>query len=281
MPGVPESSSPHAAPTRVALPSALQRQTRFVRLAEHIPALVAHPDWSTPCPTVIWLHGRTVNKELDNGRYLRWLRAGLATCAIDLPGHGERLDAQMHSAASTVDLVARGVAEVDSIVAALAGPEHSGVFDASRLALGGMSAGGMITLRRLCDPHRFKCAVVEGTGGDLELLYSGRARPEHQRLPRVHPPERVAPIDPMQHLDTWRPIPLHAMHSEADQLVPVACIRSFIEALRARYAALGVSTMPAELHTWPETGAPLEHNGFGRVAAEAKTLQLAFLQQHL
>ncbi len=278
-----EGRSPIAAGrvARALLPSALARQTRFVRLAGTIPALLAHPDWTTARPTVIWLHGRTVNKELDNGRYLRWLRAGLATCAIDLPGHGERLDPVMHSAGSTVELVSRGVAEVDAIVGALGAAEFAGVFDGSRLALGGMSAGGMVTLRRLCDAHTFKCAVVEGTGGNLELLYSGMARPEGERLPRVHAPERVAPIDPMQHLGDWRPIPLHAMHSEGDQLVPAACIRSFIDALRGRYASLGVPTMPAELRTWPETGAPLEHNGFGRVAAEAKTLQLAFLQQHL
>jgi len=34
------------------------------------------------------MHGRTANKELDPGRYLRLIRAGIAVCAIDLPGHG-------------------------------------------------------------------------------------------------------------------------------------------------------------------------------------------------
>ncbi len=264
-----------------ALPSALARQARFVRLGGTIPALLAHPDWATPRPTVVWLHGRTVHKELDNGRYLRWLRAGMATCAVDLPGHGERLDPAMHLPVHTPDLVARGVSEVDAILAALAAPTFAGAFDAGRMALGGMSAGGMITLRRLCDAHPFRCAVVEGTAGDLEMLYSGAARPVSQRGPRLHAPERIAPIDPMPRLGSWRPIPLHAMHSESDELVPVACIRSFVGALGARYAAAGAGHVPVELRTWPRTGAPLEHNGFGVVAAQAKTLQGEFLARHL
>ncbi|MFN0012372.1 MAG: alpha/beta hydrolase family protein [Phycisphaerales bacterium] len=294
------------APSPITLPSALARQTRFVRLAADatgrpgIPALLAHPDWSTPCPTVIWLHGRTVSKELDNGRYLRFLRAGIATCAIDLPGHGERFDPAFHTRAATLDLVALGVAEIDRIVAALAERAFAGVFDASRLALGGMSAGGMITLRRLCDPHPFRCACIEGAAGNLEMLFSGSALPPHARPERIHTPERVAPLDPIRHLATWRPIPLLALHSEADEIVPLACITTFADALRAHYAALGLGDSPGSgegvdggsvpssaaappvvLHTWPTTGAPREHNGFGRVAAEAKTIQLAFLQQHL
>ncbi len=276
-----------ALPSPITLPAALARQTRFVRLAADaeggagIPALLAHPDWSTPCPTVIWLHGRTVSKELDNGRYLRFLRAGIATCAIDLPGHGERLDPAFHTRAATLDLVALGIAEIDRIVAALAGAAFAGVFDASRLALGGMSAGGMITLRRLCDEHPFRCACIEGAAGNLEMLCSGSALPLESRPPRIHPPERVEPLDPSRHLASWRPIPLLALHSEADDVVPLACITTFADSLRAHYAASGAADVPVVVHTWPSTGAPREHNGFGRVAAEAKTIQLAFLQQHL
>src|SRR5690606_31340912 len=114
-------------------PQALASRARTERLGPGIPALLAHPDWQRPCPTVIWLHGRTVNKELDPGRYLRWIRAGLAACAIDLPGHGERLDPSYHTPERTLDLVEQGVAEIDHIVEALAEPRWSGVFDLDRL----------------------------------------------------------------------------------------------------------------------------------------------------
>ena len=75
------------------MPSMLKKQARWERIGNNaIPALIAHPDWDSvePVPFVIWMHGRTVSKELDPGRYLRWIRAGFGVCAVDLPGHGER-----------------------------------------------------------------------------------------------------------------------------------------------------------------------------------------------
>lgn len=234
------------------LPAALARQSRFVRLGPgQIPALLAHPDWTTPAPTVIWMHGRTVTKELDNGRYLRWIRAGMAACAIDLPGHGERLDPEFHKPERLTDLLAAALPEVDQAVAALADPAFGGVFDLTRLAIGGMSAGGMVTLRRLATPHPFIAAGVESTAGD---------------------PASVA---------TWQPVPLLALHSEADRLTPVAGMRAFTSALAEHYAAVGADPSLVEFVTWPTTGAPDEHSGFGRVANEAKTRQVEFLTKIL
>ncbi|MBL0922647.1 MAG: hypothetical protein IBJ10_11050 [Phycisphaerales bacterium] len=82
----------------------------------------------------------------------------------------------------------------------------------------------------------------------------------------------------MRHIEGWRPIPLLALHSEADEWVPVAAIRSFAEALRSRYARLGARPDQVVLTTWPTTGAPAEHAGFGRVANDAKNAQVEFLQ---
>ncbi len=260
-------------------PAALASQARSVRLGpSHIPALLAHPDWSTPSPVVLWLHGRTANKELDPGRYLRWIRAGIAACAIDLPGHGERANSAMQTPERTLGVLAAAIPEVDRVVAALGEPSLGGVFDVDRMGLGGMSAGGMVALRRLCDAHSFRCASVEATTGDLAALYhpgSGR------RWLVDHPADRVAALDPSTHLNSWRPIPLLALHSEADRLIPVAGQRGFIESLRTRYVALGADPSMVELHTWPETGAPEEHIGFGRMSNDAKNLQTAFWTRHL
>ncbi len=234
------------------LPAALARQSRFVRLGpSQIPALLIHPDWSTPAPSVIWMHGRTVTKELDNGRYLRWIRAGIAACAIDLPGHGERLNPDFHRPDQLAALLDAAIPEVDQVVAALADPALGGVFDLTRLAIGGMSAGGMVTLSRLAKPHPFVAAAVESTAGD---------------------PGTVA---------TWRPVPLLALHSEADRLAPVSGMRAFTSALATHYAAVGADPSLVEFVTWPTTGAPDEHSGFGRVANEAKTRQVEFLTRIL
>lgn len=260
-------------------PAALAQRTRPARLGPAgVPALLAHPDWERPAPVVVWMHGRTVNKELDPGRYLRWIRAGLAACSLDLPGHGERAVKGMDSPGRTLDVLEQMIGEIDGVVAALAGPEWNSVFDPSRLAIGGMSAGGMATLRRLCDPHRFACAAVEATTGDLESLYHpDPARP----WPETHPEGRVARLDPMKHLNGWRPIPLLLLHSEADRVVPIAGVRSFVAALRGRYASQGADPASVELVTWPETGAPDEHSGFGKFSNDAKNTQADFLRKHL
>lgn len=257
-------------------PASLQPLTRSVRLpsrlGEEIPALLIHPDWTTPAPVAIWLHGRTANKELDAGRYQRWLRAGIAACSIDLPGHGERSDPLKQEAGYTLRMVRQAVGEIDSVVEALADPAWGDVFDLDRLAIGGMSAGGIVALRRLCDAHPFRCAAVEGTTGSL-----GRMPMYAER----HGVELLDAMNPINHLDTWRPIPLLALHSEADAWVPVEGIREFTGELRRRYQAAGADPGLVQLTTWPQTGAPHEHLGFGRVSNDAKNTQTEFLRNHL
>src|SRR5258705_8599575 len=122
-------------------PADLARRARSVRLGpSNIPTLLAHPDWATPAPTVLWLHGRSVNKELDPGRYLRWVRTGIAACAIDLPGHGERAVPEMQQPARSLDVLDQVIPEIDQVIEALADPSHGGVFHLDRLGIRGMSA---------------------------------------------------------------------------------------------------------------------------------------------
>ena len=87
------------------LARALDERTKRETLAGDVPALIAHPDWETPSPLVFWMHGRTSRKEIDSGRYLRLIRAGIAVCAIDLPGHGDRYEQRLQEPQGTVDLL--------------------------------------------------------------------------------------------------------------------------------------------------------------------------------
>lgn len=261
------------------LPASLSEHARTVLLpGTKIPALLIHPDWITPAPVVLWMHGRTAYKELDPGRYARWLRAGIAACAIDLPGHGERRDARAENASQTLEILREALPEVDRVVLALGDPVFQGVFDLDRSGIGGMSLGGMVALRRLCDPHGFRCAAVEGTTGDLGGLYAADG-------PRpwgvTHAAEEVVPLDAARHLEGFRPIPLLALHSEADRIVPMSVQRGFLDRLRARYVEAGADPGLIEVRTWARTGAPEEHSGFGSVSHEAKTAQAAFFVRHL
>lgn len=271
-------------PRFAQLPASLRAHAKAVNLGG-VPALLAHPDpkWAepghiaTPAPVMVWMHGRTVTKELDPGRYLRWVRAGIAACALDLPGHGERPGESLHGSDRTLEVVEQMAGEIDGVMAALA--DRGGMFDVSRAGIGGMSAGGMATVIRLCTPHRFVVAAVESTAGNFEAMeHFGAFFTSGGRDPAGARARRLSPIG---HVDAWRPIPLLALHSEADEWVPVSAIRSFTDRLSERYAAAGADPELVRLHTWPKTGAPSEHAGFGRVATEAKDLQTQWLTRWL
>ncbi len=267
-------------PRFAQLPRSLQERSKTMRLGDDVPALVAHPDWdgSEQVPAVLWMHGRTVNKELDPGRYLRWVRAGIGAIAIDLPGHGERYEVSYQGPAKTLDLIEQARGEIDAVLGSI---RELGVFDMSRLMIGGMSAGGMVTLSRLCSPHPFLGACVEGTTGNLKDLYSPPPGMPGRPWPVEHDPDDVARVDPMQNLDGFEPIPLLALHNEGDEMVPIAGQRKFLDALRAHYESKGADSSLIELRTFSETGAPGEHAGFGKYANDAKNLQLAFIQRVL
>ncbi len=269
-------------PRFAAFPSALVSKARNVRLNPgNIPALLVHPDWERPAPTLLWFHGRTVTKELDPGRYLRLLRAGIATCAIDLPGHGERPGPKLHDPRHTIDVLAQGTAEIDTIIEALADPEYADIFDLDNLAIGGMSAGGMIALRRLCDPHPFSAALIEASSGSLAYLNFPPIDAQGRPVPLSQLRERIEAIDPARHLDTWQPLPLLAIHATTDQLIPYETQRAFIDDLRTHYKAHKTDPDQIELITYTNTGAPGEHAGFGKFGADAKTAATDFLTRHL
>lgn len=282
-------------PRLKSFPRDLAAVARFVHLGNGVPTLLAHPDWKTPCPTVLWMHGRTANKELDPGRYLRWIRAGFAACAIDLPSHGERYSASGQHPRESLNTIAQTLTEIDGVVESLASPEFCNAFDLDRMGIGGMSLGGIIALRRLCDPHHFRAAAVEGTTGWLEGLYFPRdySAELHSKVstggPDGSPPAwvvehdraAVAHVSAASHLASFRPLPLLLLHSEADKMMPFAVAKGFAERLRTHLKSIGADESLVELHTWPETGAPEEHIGFGRFSNDAKNMQTAFFAKHL
>lgn len=252
------------------LPSALLATSRWERLGRaRVPALLVHPRWThaEPVPVVIWLHGRTARKELDPGRYLRLMRTGIGVCAVDLPGHGERLDPELQAAERTLDVVLQMLGEIDEVVEDL---ERLGVYDPRAIGLGGMSAGGMVALARLCRDHPFRCASVEASSGSW-------AHQLHRPMFRGRDGEVVRRVSPLSNLDGWREIPLQAIHAVGDAWVAFAGQAAFIEMLRERY----VDKEQIDFVVYERTGAPQEHAGFGRMAADAKERQRAFFTRWL
>lgn len=263
-----------------ALPRSLQSQAEVLRLGDDVPALVITPEGEGPFPLVIWMHGRTVFKELDPGRYLRWMRAGIGACAIDLPGHGERFERDLTHPRSSPEVIARASAEIDGVVDALFEGSLAGRFRRDAVGIGGMSLGGMVTLRRLCEPHTFKAAAIESSTGDLAKLWSGEDFDEGGWVVE-HPTDVAEAVDPMHHLDGFAPIPLLALHSESDEIIPWKTQQRFLGRLGEHYEARGSDRSRIEIQTWPQTGAPQEHNGFGKVSNDAKNTQTAFFERTL
>jgi len=251
------------------LPASVREKSRVETFAG-VPALVVHPSFAADAdgtvaraPVLFWMHGRTANKELDPGRFLRLVRAGIATVSLDLPGHGAREDLALQAPECTLQAVEQMAGEIDAVVEAA---RATGWFDDRRMALGGMSAGGMATLIRLCRAHAFRAACVECTTGSFAW----------QRHRAMFEPQRAAKLDPIQHLDGWRTIPLLILHNTLDAWVAVEGQREFVEALKARGLSKDVV-----MHEYGETGAPHEHSGFGRFAADAKDRQTEFLVRTL
>jgi len=248
-----------------SLPSRLQECAVETKIAG-VPCLLVRKD-ETPRPFLFWMHGRTADKELDPGRYLRCVRRGINVCAVDLPGHGSRFDSQFQERDRLLDVILQMTSEIDGVVDGLGQIDG---YDLNAVALGGMSAGGMIAISRMLQPHNFSAAILEATGGAWEHLLR---TPFCEHLDKA----QFENVNPMNHLERWRDIPLIAFHSRHDAWIPFKTESEFIDAIRMQ------SSRPEEIElvAFDHTGAPDEHIGFGRESAFVKEVQIDFLARYL
>ncbi|RPG07524.1 MAG: alpha/beta fold hydrolase [Phycisphaera sp. TMED24] len=244
------------------LPSAVRERATLTTLGP-APALVVLPESSsTPPPVLLWLHGRQANKEIDPGRALRLLRAGIGFIGVDLPGHGERTVASYQTVEGTLQTILEMSQELDDVHAAMVtdlpvNPEQ--------IAIGGMSAGGMAAAHRLVTPHPYQAMLMEASTGNW-------AAQAHRPMFQPLTPEALQSEDPMARLATWTPIPVLAQHSRLDEWIRFEGQSAFLEELREHNAG-----HPVDLQAYDRTGALKEHIGFGKYGAQAKDLCRDFL----
>ncbi len=242
---------------------------RAVSVEKHIgdiPTLLVRQD-DQPRPFIVWLHGRTADKELDPGRYLRYVRRGINVCAVDLPGHGERFEADLQKPERILEVIQAMVGEIDTL---LEGLRSIGGFDMNRAAIGGMSAGGIASTMRLLTSHPFTAAVLEASMGDWSVQ---RDHPMFSGLSA----EQFDAMNPATNLSSWTTIPLVAFHNRHDQWIPYTAQTAFLHALQQRYDDPDL----IELVSFDHTGAPHEHMGFGRQSAFVKEVQVEFVARYL
>ena len=237
------------------LPSAVRERAILTNLGP-APALVVLPEpTECPPPVLLWLHGRQANKEIDPGRALRLLRSGIGFIGVDLPGHGERSVEAYQTVEGTLRTILEMSQELDEIHSAILG---SLSVDPDRIAIGGMSAGGMAAAHRLVSPHPYRALLMEASTGNW-------AAQAHRPMFQPLTPEALRKEDPIARLATWRPIPVFAQHSQMDEWIRFEGQCAFLDALRERNGEQAV-----ELQAYEQTGAPKEHIGFGKFGAQAK-----------
>ena len=194
------------------------------------------------------------------------MRAGIAVIAPDLPGHGQRFDATLQDSRHVLEVIRIMLDELDSVAGA--GLAQLGA-DPMRTGIGGMSAGGMVAIARLTRPHTWRCVALEATTGSWAHQ---RSRPMFARRDSAS----IATIDPINHLSMWRPIPVLAVHSKADEWVDWEGQSAFLDAV----ARQGDPELVERL-VFDRTGAEHEHVGFGRFSAEVKERERSFFLEHL
>ena len=156
---------------RTAVPggSRLQLELRADELGDAaVPGILLLPDAGAPVPGALLLHGYTSRKEMMSdsiGRAL--LRAGIASLAIDLPMHGERVaEGGQRGGLQPLELMRNWKLALAEASIALRYLGARTEIDAQRLSLAGYSLGSYLGVS-VAARDRAVRAVVLASGGDL------------------------------------------------------------------------------------------------------------------
>ena len=169
--------------------------------------------------TVLFYHGFTVSKEANRIELHRLARAGLTAVGVDAVGHGDRRFADFskrfeppNQEAVFQEVVEESAAEIPALLDSL---EARGLSDGRRVGICGVSMGGAIAFGALAREGRLVAGVT------LVSTPVWGSRPDSPHLI----PER------------FYPKALLVQTAGADQTVPPARIRAFVEVLRPYYQA--------------------------------------------
>ncbi len=135
---------------------------------ERIPAILLLPDSPEPAPAALLLHGYTSRKEVMSETLgVSLMMQGIASLAIDLPLHGERMESVNRlSVGNPLELVSRWKAALAECRFALDWMADHPRLDEGALALVGYSLGTFLGVIVASGDARVR-VVVLAAGGDL------------------------------------------------------------------------------------------------------------------
>jgi dienelactone hydrolase len=185
------------------------------------------------CPVVIALHGFGENKEslLPYAEHLA--RQGITLLIPDAPRHGERATGEDRMALASVHkitpILLGLLRDVTTLVRHV---QTSEVFDGKRIGLTGVSMGGVVTLAAMTRHPEIK------TGVALLAIDSARKFARHHQFSRIIWPV-FSYLD--RYIDSKRipPRPLLLLNGANDPVMPVQCIREFVQETKHLYRENG------------------------------------------
>jgi uncharacterized protein len=194
-----------------------------------VPALLLIPDAPTAAPAALLLHGYTSHKEMMSDRVGRaLLGVGIASIAIDLPLHGERMGpgGPRRSGLSPIELMRNWKLALAECAIALRYLAARSEMDRERLSIVGYSMGSFLGVT-VAARERAVRAVVLAAGGDL---------PDDMPLGMM---VRTV-VDPVASVRKLDGTPLLMMHGRRDRTVTPSQAQRLFDAARE----------PKELRWW-------------------------------
>ena len=194
-----------------------------------VPALLLLPDAPAAAPAALLLHGYTSHKEMMSDRVGRaLLGVGIASLAIDLPLHGERMGpgGPRRSGLSPLELMRNWTLALAECAISLRYLAARSEIDRERLAIVGYSMGSFLGVT-VAARERAVRAVVLAAGGDLpeDMPLAGMVR---------------TVVDPAASVRKLDGTPLLMMHGRRDRTVTPAQAQRLFDAARE----------PKELRWW-------------------------------
>jgi len=242
-----------AAPTG-GIDLAAQPEPTVAHLTAHdgetIPLWLTRPEGSQRPPVVVWLHGGPESQARPAFNPLVGLlvEAGYAVAQPNVrgsTGYGRRF-----AALDDRELRADAITDVSTVGAWLAQRDD---LDGQRIAVGGGSYGGYLTLAALvADPDRWAAGIDIVGIADLETFLERtagyrRALREAEYGSLEHDRATLRALSPLHRVEAIT-APLLVLHGRNDPRVPVSEAEQITEALRARGRTVALTVYEDEGH---------------------------------
>jgi dienelactone hydrolase len=218
-----------------------------------MPALFIAGEGAGPRPCLVFFNGFDVTKEVVYLMGLDGLAArGISLLLCDQPGSGGAL--RIHGQPTRFDMEAPAGACFEALAA-------RADVDSDRIAIGGISMGGLFAPRAASVDHRFAACVAWGAFHDLIGVAANLQETGAHSAPPFQAPwvfgmgmERIRQVAPRFNLDPVigeMTCPLLILHGESDRQVPVAQAR--------RTYDMATSSSRRDLVVFPAGGWGEEH----------------------